>query len=112
MMIGPLRERVTLQSQSTTRSSTGASTKTWTTVATVWASVEPQTGKAFFAADQEQSEQQIRVRIRYSTDVNGINTSWRVKHGSRYYDIVSVANHQERDRLYTLHCIEGRRDDE
>ncbi len=115
MIIGPLRERVILQTQSTTQSSTGAATKAWADSVTVWAQITPQTGKEFFEAARNQEETQVRIIIRYSSDVKAIDTSWRVKwvvSPIRYYNIVAVTNHQQRDRMISLACTEGPKDDE
>lgn len=114
MRIGPLRHRVTLQSPGETQSATGAMTKTWTNVATVWAQLTPNSGRAFFEAQQEQSEISIRVIIRYSSVVKAVDNTWRVQIDQsplRYLNIDSVTNFQERDRMLSLDCSEGEKDD-
>ena len=112
MRIGPLRHRVTLQSQSVTQSATGAITKTWSDVATVWAQINPQSGKQFFEQVTNHEEVYSRIIIRYGTNVNSIDNTWRVKYGTRIFEIEAVINWDEKDRMFTLAVREGPKDDE
>lgn len=96
---------VTLQSKSVARDAMGGETITWTTQATVWAAIEPLSGRELFTAQQVRPELTTRIRMRYRSDVN---SEWRVKYGSRIFAIVgppvdpSLANVELR-----LNCTEG-----
>jgi SPP1 family predicted phage head-tail adaptor len=102
-MIGNLRHRIELQTQSVARTSFAGKTTTYATIATVWASIEPLRGKEVILAQQNQSEQTHRVTIRYRA---GVNTSMRFKFGSRIMRIISVANVEERNKWLELQCVE------
>ena len=104
MRSGRLRDRLLLQSKTLTRDAYGGATVTWSDEATVWGSIEPLSGREWLAQQQLQSEVDVRIVIRYKT---GVTTAWRVKHESRYYDILAVLNADMRDRTLTLMCCQG-----
>jgi SPP1 family predicted phage head-tail adaptor len=107
MRAGHLKHRIVLQSRTETQGSTGEVTWGWSTLATVWASVEPVSGRQYFAAAQVQSEVDTLVRIRYRTGLNG---KLRVVfvHGSPaitdYFDVMSVLNLLEARNEVHLMC--------
>lgn len=102
--IGKLRHRVALQSPTTTRSSTGAALVAYSTTATVWAAVEPLSGREYLASSQTQNEVTTRIVIRY---YSGVAPSWRVVFGSKTYTVEAVINDDERDRHMQLMCKEA-----
>ena len=108
MRAGRLRHRLRLQSQTQTRDAYGAAIISWATEATVWGAIEPLSGREYFSQAQTQNEAKVRIVIRYRSSVD---ESWRVVSGGKYYSIESVINHDERDRMMTLLCLEGVRDD-
>lgn len=103
MRAGDLRHRVTIQAPAEGRDSMGAVTSTWGDVATVWAAVEPLSGREYLAAGQMQHQVTTRIRMRYR---DGITTKMRVKHGESYYDIQGVINIDGRNRELHLMCVE------
>lgn len=109
MRSGRLRHRLTLQSKVEARDSYGAAVITWDDEATVWGAIEPLSGREYFAQHQIQAESTVRIVIRY---YSGVSSTWRVKHGGLYYNIVDVLNHDTRNRMMTLMCREGVSDDE
>lgn len=106
MRAGNLRHRVTIQAPGQTQDpDSGAMVKTWTDVATVWASAEPLSARDFIAASAAQSEITARIVIRYRS---GINSTMRVRHGGRVYDIKGVLPDAGSGREYlTLPVSEG-----
>lgn len=100
---GKLRHRITIQQRSTTQDVYGEPTDTWTTFATVWASVEPIIGREFFASEQVQAEVTTKIRIR---NLDGILPKMRVSFGSKIYDIKAIMNIEERNREILLMCEE------
>ncbi len=103
MRSGQLRQRVTIQQKSVARDTYGGETVTWADVTTVWAAVEPIAGREYFSAQQLQADVNHRIRIRY---YSGVTTTMRVKLGTRYFDILSILNLEERDRETHLMCKE------
>ena len=65
MRAGQLRQRVQIQSASDVRDAHGSITRTWSTIDTVWASVEPLSGKELFEAQQVHARATVRIRMRY-----------------------------------------------
>ncbi len=66
MRAGRLRHRVQIQERvETTRDEHGGISPTWSTIATVSASVEPLRGRELFEAQQVQERTTIRVRMRH-----------------------------------------------
>jgi SPP1 family predicted phage head-tail adaptor len=105
MQAGRLRHRVTVQRATDAIDQYGDQTPTWTSLGTVWASVEPLNGREYFAAAQMQSEVSTRIVIRPISGVT-LTPKDRVKFGSRYFDIQSVINRDERNRELQLLCVE------
>lgn len=103
MRAGQLRQRVTIQEKSVTRNSYGEEVITWSDVATVWASVEPLSGREFLDAQRAGAEVTTRIRIRYRS---GIAPEMRVTYGDHVYDIKAVIDVEERHREIQLMCRE------
>lgn len=87
MRAGRLRHRITIQTQTQVQDSTGSIVLTWSEFATVWASIEPISGREFFSAAQVQSTVSTRIRIR---NLPGVTETMRILHGTDYYDIQAV----------------------
>lgn len=103
-MIGTLRHRVTIQSETRTADGAGGFTLTWADVATVWGAVEPLKGMERLRAQQIEAPVTHSVTIRHRTDVS---TKERIKFGTRLFNIRDVINPDERDRWLELLCEEG-----
>ena len=104
MNIGDLNKRITLQYPSRVSDSMGGFTVTWVDATTAWAAIWPVS-----ATEQIQAAQQVitithKIRIRYRS---GIESSWRVKFGDRYFSIVSIINPNERNRMLDILCKEA-----
>lgn len=75
----------------------------WDDVATVWAAIDPISGKEFYAAEQSQSEVSHKVRCRYR---RGITSAMRIMYGSRIFSILSVIDWEERHESLLIMCRE------
>ena len=104
MRIGKLRHRITIERVVETQDADGAVIETWSTYATIQASIEPISGREYFAAQSTQADVTHRIGIRY---LSGIVPKMRVKYGSRIFDILSVINVNERNRELQLMCRES-----
>jgi len=104
MRAGRLRHRLELQQSTETRDAYGGAILTWATTTTVSGGIEPLSGREYFSQAQTQAEARVRIVIRY---YSGIDETWRVVSGGKTYVIESVVNHDERDRMITLMCLEG-----
>jgi len=103
MRAGALNHRITIERATESANSYGERTKTWSEFATMWASIEPLTGREFYQSKQIGTETTHNVTIRYKA---GITQKMRVKYGSRYFDIESVINEKERGVKMFLMCKE------
>lgn len=103
MKIGKLRHRVTLQESISSKDSFGAEIETWSDTATVWASIEPLSGKEYFAAQQVNAEINTKITIRYRA---GVQSTMRLAFQNRQFDILSVINTEEKKLELILMCRE------
>jgi SPP1 family predicted phage head-tail adaptor len=106
MRIGKLRHRIELQTKSEPEGldGYGEPTESWTTLKTVWASIEPASGKQLFVAQQVQAEVSHVVTIRY---YDGFGPTNRVKFGTRIFSVNFVRNVDERNVYQELYCKEA-----
>ena len=113
MRAGRRKNRVSLQRFTETQSDTGHPTKTWATVAIVWAAIESVRGKETEAAGELVASLTTMIFILYSSDVSDIDTTWRVLFGTRIFSIESVILPTDRagnNADIELRCVEGKKD--
>ena len=103
MRIGQLRHKVAIQAATETRSASGDVIKTWATASTVWAAIWPLSGKEFYAARQIHADATTKIRMR---PYSGLTTKHRLLFGSRTFDILHIANMDERGAQLDLICTE------
>ena len=82
-----LNRRVTIQVRASGVDAVGQPSTTWTTFATVWASIVHRSGLATIKSDAEASVVRTSIRIRYRTDVT---PAMRVLYGTDVYQIDAV----------------------
>lgn len=92
MRAGLLRQRVALQAPQKSRNGMGEQIVTWQTVATIWASVQPLSGRELTSLRAELADVTARIRIRYRS---GIMPEMRIVHGSAVYNIASIVDVDE-----------------
>lgn len=104
---GKMRHRITFQHFVGESDAFGdpllADDSQWEDVATVWAAIDPLSGREFYAAEQSQSEVSHKVRCRYRA---GITTAMRIKYGERIFSILSVIDWEERHESLLIMCKE------
>ena len=103
-MIGGFRHRVKIQEESKTADSGGGYVLAWSDVATIWADVQPASGREVFHAQQLQKNVTHRITTRYRTDVSTAN---RLLWGSRSFNIRAVLTVSERNRYTLILAEEG-----
>lgn len=101
--VGNMRRQITIQQQAATQNALGEEIPSWTTFATCWASIEPMNGRELLAAQQVQSQVNTRITIRYR---DGVTPAMRILYKSRYFDIQSIQDIEERNRFLVLQCVE------
>lgn len=105
MQAGTLRHHVELQRVSVTPDSHGDQVKTWTTLASAWASIEPLSGREFLQASQVMSDVTVRIKLRGRPDIT-LTPKDRVKYGTRLFDIRHVVDWGGRGVEWHLMCTE------
>lgn len=103
MQAGKLRHRIDIQSAAESRDAHGAITRTWTTVATRWGSIEPIRMREIFQGQQIEPRLSHAITLRY---YDGLDSSYRLQYASRIFNIHSVRNLDERDRTHEVLAME------
>ena len=103
MRAGTLRNKITIQELNSTVNSSGEDEDSWQEYVTVRASVEPLRERERFEAQQAQNEATVRFRIRY---LPGVTAELRILYDSKYYDIESVIDPNDRHRELIVLAVE------
>ena len=96
MSAGTKKKRLTLETYAETPDSFGdAMVGQYTTLATVWASVQPLRGRELAQFQQVSADVTHRIKMRYSAALAVLTPKDRAVLGSRNFDILSVINVRE-----------------
>lgn len=113
MAIGKMRHRLQLQSKTTESDGGGsAAVTTWTTYATVYGEIIPQSGGERFFGDKLEEPITHIIKLRFRRDLSFQN---RIKYtfrngdatGTRIFNIKRVINDGTRDKFLIVQCVEG-----
>lgn len=103
MVIGKLRHYVQIQSSADAQDDYGEQSKVWTTVESVFASIQPLRGQELLEFQQINSELTHRLIVRHTSNAKQNN---RIKFGARIFDINVPRNIDERNNMQELLCKE------
>jgi len=101
---GRLRERVTISRLVRTPDGQGGFSESWTTLATIWAAVEPYSVRYVVEGRQPEEDIRYRITVRRRSDLVpalGDRVTW----SGRTLDVLAVVPDPER-KIYTLECRE------
>jgi len=101
MNIGRMRHRIKINNVNATTDSAGYTVEVPTEFATVWAEVQPVSGKEYFGAAAIKAENTIRFKIRY---LNGITNDMTVEFETKIYNIKSIIDTDMRHKELVLAC--------
>jgi SPP1 family predicted phage head-tail adaptor len=104
MPIGGMRYRITIEQAAETRGASGGISRAWSALVAVWADVQFNRGREFFAARQLLAEKNAVIKIRYRSDVSSAN---RVVFNGQTYNIVDAVPEAGRKRYLFLYCSTG-----
>lgn len=90
MSIGERRCRVVFQRFTVGQDAFGEPDKTWASLCTSWALVQPLKGRELFAANQVQSDVDYRIVTRYRTELAALSAGDRATWNGKTFDIRSV----------------------
>jgi SPP1 family predicted phage head-tail adaptor len=103
MESGRLNRRVMIQAPSVVQDEYGQPTSTFVTLATVWAAVEPLSGRQLFAARAAVSTVSVAITIRFLATVT---TAMRVLYGNHIYGIDAIIDSEMAHESLILQCSE------
>lgn len=103
--IGAMRHRITFQQPIKTPDGHKGHTVAWQDMVTVWASVEPLSGREYFYSHQIKAELTHRVKTRYRED---ITVKMRIKHRDRVLEIESIIDKKEKHEELEILCREAK----
>lgn len=101
---GAYRQRLYVQQENPVADTGGGNVMAWVTINTVWASIEPISGKEQLQAGKLTGSTMYRLRMRYDS---AITPAMRFMFGSRIFNIRSILNVDERNRTMEIIAEEG-----
>ena len=101
--IGEMRHRITFQKSTQMDDGYGGGEQIWTDIFSVWASVEPISGREYYEAMAVQHQVTHRIKTRYRSDVT---PEMRVTHDGKIYGVESVVDIGMRHRFLEILCRE------
>lgn len=100
---GKLTKRVTILSPVRSENEYLEKPENWQEVASVWAAMEPLTGKEVWEASQVQPIATHKITIRYRPGMTG---ALRLSHKGRIFEITYVRDVQEKHEKLEIFCTE------
>jgi SPP1 family predicted phage head-tail adaptor len=109
---GQLNHRIRIQQPTTVKDSLGAPTQVWTDVATVWADIQPLSGREARIADRVSAELTHQITVRHCPDLDDPQavSRMRVLFRGRTFSIHAALNDDEANVSVILLASEGIRD--
>ena len=101
--VGALRHRLDIEAVARTPDGGGGATETWMAVASVWAAIEPTSGREAVTAEAVAGAITHHVTLRHRA---GLAPAMRFRHGSRILEIAAVLDADERGRHLRCLCLE------
>ena len=99
MRIGKLRHIGTIEKHSNTTDEAGGVTKTWTEFKKVWCDIKPLNGNEKYVSQEKHATATHQVIVRFT---KGIDTKMRLVSRGRIFEIKSVLNVNEQDKMLQL----------
>jgi SPP1 family predicted phage head-tail adaptor len=106
---GMLTRRIKIQRPSTIKDSVGAPCRSWLDVATVWAEIQPLSGKEAVIANRISAELSHQIIVRYQSLFGNPQqvAQMRVLYKARIFNIHSALNEDEKRTQIILLASEG-----
>lgn len=103
MNIGRLNKRITILKKVDTINALNQKSKSYETVANVWASVAPVRGTERYELQKIHEEITYRVYIRY---LDGIRADMYIQYDGKIYEIQSVIDVDLEHKMLEIDCVE------
>ena len=109
---GQLNHRIRIQQPTTVKDALGAPTQVWADVATVWADIQPISGREARIADRVSAEVTHQITVRHRPDLDDPQTiaRMRVLFRGRIFAVHAALNDDEANVSVILLASEGLRD--
>lgn len=108
MIMSNLDKRITIQKYTATQNKNGFDIEAWKDYKTVWASMNNLWGKEFYAAKAVQAENTVEFVVRYSKDLENINSKeYRIFWNNRAFNITFIDNIQYKNIWLKIKTSEG-----
>ncbi len=105
---GSLRHLASVERDTPTVDTDGHETPVWAEVATAWCSIEPASGREFWAGQAVMARQPVDIVMRYDPRFADMAPDhWRIVHAGTTYDIISVSNVGGRNRKLAIVAATG-----
>lgn len=101
--IGALRHRITLEAPERSGDAGGGADIAWHAVASIWAEIQPKSGREVFESDQLGGRVTHDVRLRFRA---GVTPELRIAHAGRLFDIRYVARAGQHGEWLICACEE------
>ena len=102
MRAGRLRHRVTFQRQAQVPDKYGNIAQGWTDHLTVWGNLRETTGKERIASGATENIRTATLRVRVSTDSNGLTEADRVIGRGETWDIKGIAHADDKGAMFDM----------
>lgn len=103
LSIGQLRHCLILEAADRTPDGGGGASESWSSVATIWASITPTGGTEGLDADALSSRMTHEIVFRHRP---GVSAAMRLRSGTRLFDIAAAIDVGERRRWIKCLCVE------
>ncbi len=103
---GEMPHPIQIQQQASSQTGTGAQVESWTTVLSTWAKISTASSREVYRASQFTAQVSHVIKMRWPGTGVVIQGGQRVVFGSRVFQLQTVENVLERNRVLLLHCLE------
>ncbi len=106
---GELNRRITLQQRTVMQDSFGEPMAVWSNLASLWAGIQPLSGRELELAKKVSSEVTHRITIRYQASLTDTSATaaLRLLYRNRTFNVHAVLNEEETNVLLHLLASEG-----
>ncbi|WP_455714667.1 phage head closure protein [Anaerosporobacter sp.] len=103
--INRLNKKISIYTYENIKNELGQATQKLSLYRTMWASVEPTTGREYYEAQKIRAELTWNIYTRYYKSFTPTN-SMLIEYNNRKFRIISVIDYQERHEMYKFVCTE------
>jgi len=99
MRVGTLRHIATIEQLVKGQDAAGGKTESWVVFSKAWCAISPLSGREKYYSQEKHATATHQITIRY---LAGVEPKMRIKARGRVFDIVSVINPGERDKMMQI----------